>query len=75
LHLDLIGGVAGFIAAGLGIYVMLYALGCFQYLGGKKRPNHFLNRVSQHLRHTRIDEGRVGILVNTPYALLEFLDE
>lgn len=35
----LIGGMAGLIAAGAGIFVMLYALGFFQYLGGKNGSN------------------------------------
>lgn len=39
MDVGLIAGVAGFIAAGLGICVMLYALGYFQYLGGRRRPN------------------------------------
>lgn len=37
MDIGLIAGVGGLIAAGLGIYVMLYALGYFQYLGGEKK--------------------------------------
>jgi hypothetical protein len=37
LDIGLIAGVGGLIAAGLGIYVMLYAFGYFQYLGGEKK--------------------------------------
>ena len=33
----LIAGAGGLIAAGIAVYVMLYAMGFFQYLGGKKR--------------------------------------
>lgn len=34
-----IAGIAGVIVAGVALYVMLYAMGYFQYLGGKKRSN------------------------------------
>jgi hypothetical protein len=35
----LIAGAAGLVAAGIAVYVMLYAMGFFQYLGGKKRSD------------------------------------
>lgn len=38
MDLGLVAGVTGLIAAGIGLYVMLYAMDFFQYLGGKKRP-------------------------------------
>jgi hypothetical protein len=34
--MGLVAGAGGVIAAGIAIYVMLYAMGFFQYLGGKK---------------------------------------
>jgi hypothetical protein len=36
ITLGLIAGAGGLIAAGIAVYVMLYAMGFFQYLGGKK---------------------------------------
>lgn len=39
LDANLIGGVIGLIAAGAGLYGMLYAMGFFQYLGGKRKAN------------------------------------
>ena len=39
MDIGLIAGIAGLIAAGLGIYVMLYALGHFQYLGREKKSS------------------------------------
>jgi hypothetical protein len=36
ITLGLIAGTGGLIAAGIAVYVMLYAMGFFQYLGGKK---------------------------------------
>jgi len=35
----LVGAFIGLTAAGIGIFVALYASGFFQYLGGRKRPN------------------------------------
>jgi hypothetical protein len=36
IPLGLIAGAGGLVAAGIAVYVMLYAMGFFQYLGGKK---------------------------------------
>ncbi len=36
ITVGLIAGAGGLIAAGIAVYVMLYAMGFFQYLGGKK---------------------------------------
>ena len=36
ISLGLIAGAGGLMAAGVAVYVMLYTLGFFQYLGGKK---------------------------------------
>jgi hypothetical protein len=36
ITLGLVAGTGGLIAAGIALYVMLYAMGFFQYLGGKK---------------------------------------
>lgn len=36
ITLGLIAGVGGLVAAGIAMYAMLYAMGFFQYLGGKK---------------------------------------
>jgi len=39
LEVGLFAGLVGLIGAGVGLYFMLYALGYFQYLGGKRRSN------------------------------------
>jgi hypothetical protein len=39
INAGLVAGAGGLIAAGIAVYVMLYAMGFFQYLGGKKRPH------------------------------------
>jgi hypothetical protein len=38
LDASLIGALVGLIGAGAGVYVALYAMGFFQYLGGKRKP-------------------------------------
>ncbi len=35
----MIAGVAGLVAAAIGLYTMLYAIGYFQYLGGKRKSS------------------------------------
>ena len=39
ITMGLIAGTGGLIAVGIAMYVMLYAMGFFQYLGGKKNPD------------------------------------
>ena len=38
-------------------------------------PSHLLDRISEHLRHARIDEGGACVGVDCPDSLLEHLDE
>jgi hypothetical protein len=37
LNANLIGVLVGLIGTGIGTYIALYAMGFFQYLGGKKK--------------------------------------
>ena len=43
--------------------------------GEQVLPGHLLDRISEHLRHARIDEGGTRVGVDRPDSLLEHLDE